>query len=281
MTLKNIFLENRYRISITLLIVLIEGLLFVLYPLFIGRAIDAGIEGDYSGVLVLTILFFLSLLIGSLRRFYDTRVYARIYQKLAAKVAAGGQSGKQSETIAHVNLLGEVVVFLENSVPQLLMSAVGLIGTLLIVSSLDTQIFFACLLSIVLIYFVYRKTAGKTMRLNGGYNSEYERQVSIHQQEAMEPKTRHYSRLMRWKVRLSDLETVNFSIVWLILASLLAFAIVTMIGSEHAVVGMVFSTIMYVFQFMESTINLPYYYQEVLRLKDISTRIENTLNPLS
>ena len=77
---------------------------------------------------------------------------------------------------------------------------------------------------------------------------------------------------MKWNIKLSDLETINFSIIWFFMISLLIFSIKT--ASENALeYGTVFALIMYVFEFIENSLTLPLYYQNLIRLKEISNRL--------
>ena len=84
-TLMGLFRRFKKRISLTLFLVLGEAILDILFPLFIGFAINGLLEKDYLGVTALAVLGILSLLVGSGRRFYDTRAYAGIYRTLMKK----------------------------------------------------------------------------------------------------------------------------------------------------------------------------------------------------
>ncbi|MXX72622.1 MAG: hypothetical protein F4205_08970 [Gemmatimonadetes bacterium] len=78
--------------------------------------------------------------------------------------------------------------------------------------------------------------------------------------------------MMRWNIRLSDLEAANFGINWVLMIALLVFA-VSAATTETAEYGTVFAVVMYVFQFVESMLMLPFFYQEWLRLREISVRL--------
>ena len=77
---------------------------------------------------------------------------------------------------------------------------------------------------------------------------------------------------MRWNIRLSDLEAANFGIVWLFMVGLLVFSI-NSAADDNVDYGIIFAVVMYVFQFSESVTLLPFYYQQWLRLREISGRL--------
>lgn len=274
-SLKSIFLRFRWRISFTLSLVVIETLLELLYPLFIGWAINGLLENSYDGVILLAVLGVISVVMGSARRFYDTRIYAGIYQKITPEmVARERQRGQVTSTIsARSHLMTEFVEFLENSLPEVIGAVVGLVGVMALVYTLNPQVFVACLMLLTLIMLLYMVTGGLNYRLNAGYNEELERQVVAIEQNNKSLLNRHYRLLMGWNIKLSDLETANYFIIWTGVIALFLYTPVAAIGSGELNYGLVFSLMMYVFEFIERITNLPLYLQQMIRLKEISNRI--------
>ena len=78
---------------------------------------------------------------------------------------------------------------------------------------------------------------------------------------------------MRWNIKLSDLETINFSIIWFFMIALLLFSIKSSVVGGIVEYGTIFSIIMYVFGYIENSLTLPLYYQQLVRLKEISERL--------
>lgn len=83
MTLFSIYKRYKWRISLTMLLVFAEAVAMLLLPLVIGFAIDGLLVSSYNGVWQLAAVGFAVVIIGSLRRVYDTRVYAGIYVNLS------------------------------------------------------------------------------------------------------------------------------------------------------------------------------------------------------
>ena len=275
MTLISIFKQFKWRISFTISLVLLEGYLFVLFPLVIGYAIDDLLNNSYYGLIQLAALGVAELVVGSARRFYDSRAYAGIYQELGTQVINNDNKSSTSILSARINMLEELVEFFENTFPDLFHSLINLIGTVIILYSFSQNIFYGCILLAILTVVVFGLTSKKTMAYNHHYNNALEEQVDIIDKRQPE-KFKFYMRdLMRWNIKLSDLETINFSIVWLAIVGLFLFAIVDIIQNSTAAVeyGAVLSVVMYVFQYADGLIEIPENYQEWLRLKDISKRL--------
>lgn len=272
MSIQSILKQFKGPFSFTLFLVLAEAVLSILYPLFIGLAIDDAIQQNYKGAIYLGGLGMLSLLVGAGRRFYDSRFYARVFQDMGGRVVQQEQLNHSQRT-ARLNMLREMVEFLENSVPGIVSSLIGLLGTLIIVANLNSKIFLACLATLFIVLLIYRLSRNKTIRYNEGYNNEMERQVAILDEVRPKVVSTHLRDLMKWNIRLSDLEMINFSLVWIIMILLLVLSIGWSVAEGVVQYGAVFALVMYVFQYIESLITLPFFYQQWLRLAEISTRL--------
>ena len=272
-TIKNIFKRFKLKISFTMLLSLLESVIFILLPLFIGYAINDILQDKYSWLIHLALLGVGSLIIGGGRRFFDTRIYADIYEEISTELVERDRKKEipVSRINARVGLLNEFVEFFENSFPEILTSFMGIIGTLFILFFLNKVIFLTCLVIVFIIILVYGITGSMNFKFNEKYNDILEEQVEKIGNRKF-PIRNHFKNLMKWNKKLSDLETVNFSIIWFFMVGLLLFSIKT--ASESTLeYGIVFSIIMYVFDFVENSLTLPLHYQQLIRLKEISTRL--------
>lgn len=274
-TLKALILRFKWRISLTFLLVILEALLGILYPLLIGLAINDLLEGRYDGIVHLGILGGGSLIIGSLRRFYDTRVYSRIYSQITPEmIERERQKGSPvSQISARSHLLIEFVEFLENSMPELVEAIIALIGIMIIIATLNLNVFYGCMGVLLLIFSVYAVSGKFHYRFNVNYNNELEKQVAIIEKETLPVIKNYYRSLMKWNIRLSDLETANYFVIWLGVIALFLYTPITVIESGVLEYGMVFSILMYVFDYIEKVVTFPLYLQQFIRLREISSRL--------
>lgn len=273
MNLKSIFSRYRWKIALTIILVLLEAVAMLLFPLVIGYAIDGLIAGSYRGVWQLAIVGFGVLISGSLRRLYDTRVYSGIYVDLSSETVDKDNTSSTSTLTARMSMLKELVEFFENSFPELIVSLIGLVGTVVILYTLDFQIFLGCLAVLVLILIVFALTGRFTTKLNFHYNNTLEEQVVALENRKREPVRGYMSRLMKWNIKLSDLETLIFGVIWLGMTALIIYSVIEAVGDGSLKAGAVMSIVMYVFQFAEGSGMLPLYYQQYLRLNEISSRL--------
>ena len=270
------YLLKRFRLKIacTFFLVVLDATIFLLFPLFLGFAINDLLIGEYTSLIYFALLGLASLVIGAGRRFFDTRIYASIYETISSEFVESERQKDSpvSKTSARVGLLNELVEFLEESFPLLVMNLVGLFGTLVILYYLNLAIFAGCLVVMVVIIVVYSLTTRKTINFNKNYNDVLEEQVDriADKKYRIRP---HFRSLMKWSIGLSDLETINFSIIWFFMILLLLFSLVSTVDAGIVEYGTIFSILLYVFDYMENSMNLPLYYQQLIRLKEISDRI--------
>ena len=109
--------------------------------------------------------------------------------------------------------------------------------------------------------------------MNRGGNDEIEKQVDILRSKNEAGIRGHFAALMRWRIKLSDLETINFSLIWIALAGVMVFTVMSATASGKLSFGQIVSTVMYVFGFIEAIMAFPIYYQQMIRLREIAGRL--------
>ena len=257
----------------TLFLILTEAFLSILFPLFIGQAIDDTLANGNQGIINLGILCLILLIVGTGRRVFDSRYYAKRYQEIGTKVSLKSKDQDISTKSARLTMLKEFVEFLEFSLPELINALIALLGSIIIIAKLNLSVFAGTVLTTILVMTIYLFSSKKTMRYNKNSNDEFENQVktlATHDQHKMRI---HLKKLMFWNVKLSDLEALNYSLVWILLTGLLLVSLNISVNNDFIQYGAIFSLVMYVFQYMEGISQVPFYYQNWLRLKEMSYRL--------
>ncbi len=264
----------RWRLLLTLTLIIIESLLGILFPLFIGEAIESMLKKDVSGIMQLGVLGALVVIIGGIRRLYDSRFYAKVYTKMGGEIVNRMRQQNNSIKAARLNMLAEMVKFAENQFPDIIQHSIGLIGVMIIIAFLNVNIFFGTIIAGVLVVGIYFLSSNKTFQYNSQFNNEMEAQVTIIASNRQSGLKNHLLKLMKWNIKLSDIETINYSASWILMILLLMASISLSVSSGVVQYGALFALIMYVYQYIESLVSLPLYYQQWLRLREIAQRIQ-------
>ncbi len=260
------------RYAPTLALVIVEAGAWVCFPLVIGRAVDSVLEGSSRGLAELGVLGIFAMGVAVVRRLVDSRAFASIYATLGEEMVSKHAEAGTSTKTARLSMLREVVEFFEHSVPELLISLLGLVGTVAVLSALNTPIFLASLVATAATATLYALTGGLATRYNAQFNDELERRVDVVESGDSKRVAGHLRRTMRWNIRLSDLEAANFGVNWIFMMALLVYSVAASADGEVAY-GAIIAVVMYVFQFMESMMQIPFYYQGWLRLREILGRL--------
>jgi ABC-type multidrug transport system fused ATPase/permease subunit len=274
MVIKKTIKQNRFRLIFTLTLILAESILGIMFPLFIGKAITSVLNSEVTGIWYLGILGIGMIVMGGFRRMLDSRFYARIYTRLSSETVKHLPENDYSKKSARLSMLKEMVLFAENQLPELITHSIGLVGVMIIIATLNIYIFIGTIITGCLITGIYLLNGNKTILYNTQFNNELENQVDILTTNRQSGIKQHLLKLMRWNIRLSDIETINYSLSWIIMMALLLLSIQLSANGNDIKYGVLFALIMYVYQYIESMVSLPLYYQEWLRLKEITQRIQ-------
>lgn len=274
-SLKSLMLRFWPKVGLTFFLVVVESLLGILYPLFIGFAINDLIAGSYDGIFKLLGLGCLSLTIGSARRLYDTRAYAKVSRIIFPEMIANERVKGSSVSIisARSDLLAEFVDFLEKSLPEIIGAIVSLLGVVVIVATLNINVFLACILVLLLVVVIFLLSGKFSYSLNKGLNNQLEKEVGVIQNGTPVVVRKHYFLLMEWKVKLSDLETFNYFALWMAIIALFIYTPIAVIESGVSDYGLVMSIFMYIVDYIDRTVTFPVYIQQLIRLQEISQRL--------
>jgi hypothetical protein len=266
----------RPRIALSLLLACGEAVGQVVLPFLIGLALDDSLRGSHRDLVALASVGLLTMLLAMTRRLHDSRLYARIYEDTAAE-ALERESGL-SEKTARLNMLREVIDFLEYSMPVLVANLIAILGTLVFLAVLSVPVFVGALVMSALIVAIYAGSSGRTVALNRAYNDEYERQVDVLRRNDGARTRRHVGLLNSWSIKLSDVDAINYALSLTLTVALQVAAVVTVTrqGLEE---GTILSVVLYVFEFSATASYLPYSWQEYLRLREILQRLQAGHSP--
>lgn len=275
-TLKSIFKQYKFRISFTLFLVVTENVLYLLFPLVLGYAINGLIEGSLFWLIGLTILGLGDVFVSAIRRFYDTRLYGKIFADLTPHMVEKqfNQTDKVSKVSARVDMLEEMIDFFEDMIPEIIGTLISLFGTLFILFYLDLQVFTLSLITWFLVMVIYKISTRRTKTLHAQLNDTKENQIEIIRQNQKEKTYKFTKKLMRCYVNLSDLEMVNFALSFALLIFLISTSLYLVVSGGLTEAGAVFSIIIYLFNFLDDVIQLPMFYQNYIRLTEIMHRLK-------
>lgn len=276
LSLGTLFRRFRLKISVTWGLTLGETALTALIPLLIGYSIDDLLAGRWDGFVALTILFALLMAVSIGRRVYDTRAYGTMRVALGRAQFLRRKDAPVSKANARILMGRELVDFLEQQTPEAMSACVQLIAAVAILLTFNLTLAAAAAGSAVGIVAIFGLSTGAFFRRNAALNAQTEAQVDTLTSRNLRRVTLHFMRLRQQEVRLSDLESFIYGLIFLVLLSMLSFNLWYAATQIDATPGDIFAIVTYSLTFVESSVALPMLMQSLTRLTEITQRINST-----
>jgi ABC-type multidrug transport system fused ATPase/permease subunit len=275
--LKNVFLRHKYRLILTYSLFSLEMLGSLLRPFFLGEAVNGLIAGSYRGLVLLAIIHFAYLTIGTLRHMVDTRTYTSIYTSLVTRMLSRRFEDEDiSRLSAHSTLAREFIDFLEFDFNFIIEAVYNLLGSLVLLFFYDKSVVLVCLAILVPVGLISYRYGSRMTQLTQYKNDELELQVDVISTQSIKEINRHYLLLRKWQIRISDKEAWNFGVMELLV--LVVITVSLLLTAKHVGktmhAGDIIGIYTYILKFVSGLDTIPYTVQRYSTLKDITQRIE-------
>ncbi|WP_094592397.1 ABC transporter six-transmembrane domain-containing protein [Vulcanococcus limneticus] len=266
---------ERLAITGTYTLTLLENLCMLAYPALTGLAVDGLLKYSYQGLSALIAVWLVHLFTSFVRQRYDTRVFMGIYARLAVNTVAEQSDRGHSTSIvsARVEMMRDMVGFFEADVPAMFSQVVTVIGSLVMLFTYDIEAGFiatAVLLPTALVNAWYWRRA---RQLHRGLNDQIEREIEDIQTARVLRLRRHFGRVRRWNVHLSDSESWTWTVTELATIVALVIILIDFTRSPSFSAGAIYAVLAYVFDYVEGLDNAPALVNSLARLQDIQTRL--------
>jgi hypothetical protein len=262
----------------TYLLFNVENLLRLAQPLALGMAINGLLIGSYTGLLLFVAQHLTHLLISSARRMYDTRVFSSIYTDLATSLIVRQRASQieVSRVAARSALSREYVEFLEQYVPMLIRAFYSVVGALILLGLYDWTLVPFCLALVVPACLLNAAYGRKTLAYSGRLHDLFEREVDVVERSETAEVHNHYTAIAGWRIKLSDAEAINFSLMELFVLAVMVASLVHFCANPVAKAGDIFAVFRYILMFIMGLDTLPRLVQQVSRMRDIGFRMRGS-----
>ncbi|MGC1069173.1 ABC transporter six-transmembrane domain-containing protein [Pantoea agglomerans] len=275
LTLKMLGRRHSRKLFLTLLLVAAENVMYLLYPLLAGFAINAILSGRTWHAVLYAVMVFTMWAIGAARRSVDTRTFARIYAGLAVPVIVAQRSENQSASTiaARVALSREFVDFFEKHLPVLITSLASMTGAAVMLLAIEFWTGAGCLAILLFFACFLPGFTRKNDVLFGRLNNRLEKEVSFVSNANAASLDRHYGVLASLRIRLSDREAWGYLAIGSVAGLLFAVTIAVMSNRSGTNAGHIYSVMTYMWMFAMSLDDGPQLLEKYSQLKDIGRRV--------
>jgi ABC-type multidrug transport system fused ATPase/permease subunit len=277
-TLKGLFRKHRGKMFLTYSLFNIENLLRLAQPAALGWAINDLLNDRWLGVWILVAQHLSHMLIGTVRKMYDTRAFTSIYSELATDVITRQKARDEevSRIAARSAMSREYVDFFERYVPMIIRSSYSVIGAMVMLGLYDPWLIAYCGGLIVPAMILNRWYSRKTLMLSTGLHDQLEHEIAIIKDGEEKDVREHFDQAASWRIRLSDAEAANFGLMELFILGVIIACLIRFCSHGTPEAGDIFAVFRYVLMFMMGMDSLPRLVEQMSRLKDIGQRTGST-----
>lgn len=267
---------HKMRLGITYVLFSLEMTGALLRPFFLGMAINDLMKHSYRGLILLSLVHFVWLVIGTIRHRYDTRTYSAIYTSLVTHFLSRKIKAKEvSKLSAHSTLAREFVDFLEFDLVYIIEAVYNILGSMILLFFYQSSVVLLCLailLPVMTISYFYGK---KMKRLTQLKNDELEKQVNVISSGDSNAIRKHFNNLRKWQIRISDQEAWNFGMMELMVMVVIALSVLitNQVAGTTVLAGNIIGIYNYILKFVSGLDTIPYTVQRITALNDITQRI--------
>jgi len=264
----------RRRIQAGYALVVVENLLALLWPFAIGLAIDGLVDDRWAGLAFFVALALTHTAVGFARQRYQTRTFNRLYAEIATDVVeqqrrAGVDTASVSGRTA---LAGEYVEFLEHDAPLAITAGFTIAGSLVMIFLYDPAVGLAAAAIAIPVLLINRRLMARSEGIFRDLNDLAEVEVDVIGRGRRSESSRHFGRVARRWVRLSDAEAASWSIVEVVAVGLWVFALVRATTGALDVGGII-ALLAYVLFYTGGFDEVPGVLQRLTRQRDIKRRL--------
>ncbi|WP_246534623.1 ABC transporter six-transmembrane domain-containing protein [Aliiroseovarius lamellibrachiae] len=273
LTLRGLFAAFWPQLGVTWAMTLVEVAVLALIPLLIGYAIDGLLGGDFTAFWQLGGALGALIVLGTLRRLYDTRAYGIMRVELGKALASRSPNVPVSRLNARLDMGRELVDFLETEAPESMTALIRAAAAVVILATFHTTLALVAVGAFAVMLAIYGMAHRRFFRLNRALNTQTEKQVGILETHSLPRLGAHLLSLRKSEVRLSDTEGLVYGLIFTALVGLVMFNLWFATQEIDITAGKVFSIVTYSWDFVESALILPMTLQAFSRLSEITGRI--------
>ena len=277
LSLHRLFRDNRGQMLATWALFCVENLLRMLQPFMLGLAINDLLNHSWRGLALFICQHLTYMLTGTARQIYDARVYSAVYTDLATDLVTRQRQQKidVSRVAARSSLSRAYVDFFQQHLPMIIRASWSVGGALVMLALYDVRLILWCaglILPAVLLNLFYARQTGIFSR---GLHNQLEGEVGVIRFGDPVTVKRHFRAVADWRIRLSDAEALNFSLMELFVMGLIVATLVQYCLSGSVFAGDVFAVFRYVMLFVMGLDSVPTIVEQFSRLKNINTRVHS------
>lgn len=248
-----------------------------LIPTFIGNTIDELVEGKLNGFLSLLCLEFLYLIINTINKYLDTKLYTKIQEKVSTNYFNKSLTKDIKNTVieARLDMVDDITEYFEVEVPIFIDTAIGIIIPIWFLINKTAPLIVICAivvsLLVVILTFKWQQKIVVNDRLR---KDEREKEQQILLSRDRKEYSNYLKTIFRIDVDSSNTEAISYFWSYIIQLLLLACVLFLIIQANFTT-GIIFATVTYIYRLNSAVLDIPNCYLQAKNVLDTANRLQD------
>lgn len=275
-SLWGIFKRFKWSIIGTFSLVVIENLVYISQPFFIGRTVDGLMARSYTNLQQYLCVMVGFIVVSTARKVYDDRTYSTIRSTLSIETVSHQRNANSSlsETSERTTLCDEILGFFESGLFVIVKSIVEIVGAMAMLAYLDYRICLVALCSMAISQTVWRLTRGRVRALFTERNNQRERKVAEIESGDFQRITNHFRKIAAVKVKLSNYEAFSSCSFEMLGVAVFTYAALVSTGIDGITAGALIACLGYVTSLNNAMTRLPNIFHAIVGVNEIGRRLQ-------
>ena len=284
MTIKETISKYRYSIAMLLTFVLIENIAWIIEPTFFGKLLDALISYFYDHenvnylipLFIWILIYLINVVGGTLQRFFNGEIYARMYADLATNVIDESKllGHQNSRMIVRAELVKGYITFFKERLPEIFWQLSASIGAIIAMFFYDYRIGLVCLAIIGPVAYINNTARKKVICLQKDIHDNQEELYKMIDNKDHSGLHHFYINMIKPKTRISRWNSLSYSSVKILLAGIFIVVLFICVDLDNFTTGKIYSIVAYLWTFIGQTEYLPDLMESLGSIKDLNLRFE-------
>jgi ABC-type multidrug transport system fused ATPase/permease subunit len=284
MTIRQVILNYRYSIALLLSFVLIENVAWIIEPTFFGKLLDALIGHFYDHeninyflpLFVWILVYFINVLGGTLHRYFNGGIYARMYADVATEVINESKTKGDplSKMLVRTELVKEYISFFRERMPEMLWQLSASAGAVIALFFYDYRIGLVCLAVIGPVAWINNLNRKKVSRLQKDIHDNQEELYRLIETRDTAKIHHFFFNMIPPRTRIAKWNSFTFTIVKTVLAGIFIVVLFICVDVDDFSTGKIYSIVAYLWTFIGQTDYLPDLMESLGSIKDLNMRFE-------
>lgn len=279
--LTDIFKKAKYRIIGIWFLDVVSAGLSALFPLVIGNAIDGLINQSFSSFKWLIGLEVFYLLINTLNKYVDTRVYSQILENESTAYYENAVNERIEDSVidARENMVDDLTGFLETGLPSMASTLIGVLIALWYLATNTTWITVILAITISITVFALTfKWLKKIADNNKKSKDESEKRQDVLRARDVSRYRGYIHNILKIGINSSDIDSKSYGVSYFMQLILIITAVYLLTLQRNFTAGLIYATITYLYQLNTEVLDIPSHFIEIRNLIDTSKRLHNGNN---